>query len=71
MWIPNEFTFLKKCPMCEEWNELTVKGQDTLKKYMEWDLGERPIQDIPLPPKEREFLKTGYCFKCQKLLFEK
>ncbi len=27
------------------------------------------VQDIPLPPNQREFLKTGYCFECQKLLF--
>ena len=70
MQTPNEFTFLKQCPMCQEWNELTLKGKKVLEKYREWTLGKAFIQDIPLPANEREFLKTGYCNECQKLLFE-
>ena len=69
MQTPNELTFTKQCPMCQEWTELTVKGKKVLEKYKEWSLGECYIQDIPLSPNEREFLKSGYCMKCQKLLF--
>ena len=38
-------------------------------KYCEWRRGECYIQDTPLNACEREFLKTGMCRKCQKMIF--
>lgn len=38
--------------------------------YKKWRAGEIYIQDIGgLTPCEREFLKTGLCRKCQKMIF--
>lgn len=56
------------CPMCDSVNEITV--DDKLGAIIaKWQRGDCYIQDIPLPASEREFIKTGYCMDCQKLLF--
>ena len=59
----------KQCPMCGEWHfiELTPEMDEGLQRWFDGEF----IQDaLPmLNPMEREFIKTGYCPECQKLLF--
>ena len=62
-------TYIRKCPMCEETTSMDIEDYETNKAIQEWEKGNIFLQDIPLPPNKREFLKTGYCFECQKLLF--
>ena len=50
----------------ESFIELT---KEEYQKYQDWRNGDCYIQDIPLNAVEREFLKTGMCRKCQKMIF--
>ena len=61
-------TLERKCPMCGQVTEIKIPREleAAVDEYM---LGFGYIQDIPLPANEREFIKTGYCMSCQKLLF--
>lgn len=61
--------YVKKCPMCGELTSMEIDDKAIIKSISEWQKGNLYLQDIPLPPNKREFLKTGYCSKCQKLLF--
>ena len=58
------------CPMCHNGHyiELTNEQERRLWDYHNSDI---LIQEAfpELNVAEREFLKTGYCLKCQKLLF--
>ena len=58
------------CPMCGE-EEMLCITEDEYERYERWANGEGLIQDMlpTLDPAEREFLMSGYCFDCQKLLF--
>ena len=58
------------CPMCQEVHELLLTKEQT-DKYVHYLYGNEKIQEIfpELGPVEREYLKTGYCYKCQALLF--
>lgn len=56
------------CPMCRSINTIVI--DDSLEPAIErYIRGEGYIQDIPLPATQREFIKTGYCIDCQKMLF--
>ena len=65
-------TECRKCPMCGSVNELKLT-QDEAFNLLMYSFGDLNIQDaLPgLTPFEREFLKTGYCPKCQEILFGK
>ena len=58
----------RNCPMCGEY--YTMKNIDP-GKLCQYEAGNGYIQDIfaEFNPMEREFIKTGYCPKCQRLLF--
>ena len=58
----------RKCPMCGEY--YTMRNIDE-SKLCQYEAGNGYIQDIfpEFNPMEREFIKTGYCPKCQKRLF--
>ena len=59
----------KQCPMCRKTTHLEVPD-DIYQPYVTRYLaGFGYIQDIPLPADQREFIKTGYCMKCQEILF--
>ena len=55
------------CPMCHY--EHSIELDDAA--YKRFKFGEGLIQDLlpELDDFEREFMKTGYCPKCQELLF--
>ena len=57
----------RTCPMCGETHYIEVNED----KYYEYEFSRALIQDVfpELNPHEREFIKTGYCPKCQELLF--
>ena len=59
----------RECPMCRDYwtKELDVTVEKLEKFYEKADL----IQNIfpNLEPREREFIKTGYCYDCQSLIF--
>lgn len=57
------------CEMCGGRNEIELSEQEW-KQYRKWRAREIFIQDIKtLNRCEREFLKTGYCPKCQEMIF--
>ena len=58
----------RKCPMCGQITEINIADEleNSITRYM---LGIGYIQDIPLSANEREFIKTGFCMKCQDILF--
>jgi len=58
------------CPMCQEVRELLLTKEQT-DKYVRYLYGREKVQEVfsELGPVEREYLKTGYCYKCQALLF--
>lgn len=60
----------RKCPMCGRQTYLAL-SKEQAKEYLEYTIYSGLIQDkIPSVDKfGREFIKTGYCPKCQKLLF--
>lgn len=62
---------VKDCPMCNKTSSVILKDKevDGIKKY--WTYGNKNIQDA-LPntePAVREFIKSCYCKKCMKSLF--
>lgn len=67
-------TLEAKCPLCGEVTEIEINEQMEQELYdYEYDSEKSRmlIQDA-LPsfsPAQREFLKTGYCMECQKILF--
>jgi len=60
----------KRCPMCGRYFTMILTDEE-LESYEAYMDGDGKIQDcLPnLNPMEREFLKTGYCPECQKMLF--
>ena len=79
MWEDEEFVkddeddtypVYKVCPMCGKQHKLNL----TCSEYLDFDFKyphRIPIQEIfpNMSKMEREFLQTGYCPKCQELLF--
>ena len=66
----NVFYITKTCPMCSKDNTMVLNDAEA-KQYMNYICGDSLIQEA-LPefnPAEREFVKSGYCEDCQKLLF--
>jgi hypothetical protein len=59
----------RTCPMCRRLKKIEV-GNIYLGAILRYERGEGYIQDIPLPPAEREFIKTGYCMECQRKIFD-
>lgn len=62
---------VKDCPMCNKTSSVILKDKevDNIKNY--WTYGNKNIQDA-LPntePAVREFIKSCYCKKCMKTLF--
>ena len=57
----------KTCPMCNK--EYSIELND--KGYKKYKRGEGFVQDLfpELDAFEREFVKSGYCSKCQEMLF--
>lgn len=62
-------TIFRVCPLCGENTSLTFDDEKILRKIEQYERHEIYVQDIPIPANQREFLKTGYCLECQKLLF--
>ena len=62
-------TYYRECPMCRKVTSMDVKDEEINKQIEAWERRDIYLQEINLPANKREFLKTGYCFKCQKLLF--
>lgn len=56
----------KLCPMCGEGNVISVDVVD-YNKYCNGTLLQNAFPK--LNPMEREFVKSGYCPNCQRLLF--
>lgn len=60
---------VNECPMCGETFHMKL-NEDEAGQVLAYISGFGYIQDIQgLNPVEREFIKTGYCPGCQKLLF--
>jgi hypothetical protein len=61
--------FGHNCPMCGKYfeKELNVTREQMQRYYNREDLIQNILPD--LTPNEREFIKTGYCDKCQDILF--
>lgn len=58
------------CPMCEDTTSISFKEDEkTMNALDKYFNGEIYLQELPFKPDVREFLKTGYCLECQKLLF--
>ena len=67
---PHMLSITKNCPMCSKDYTLVLSDAEA-KQYMNYMCGDSLIQEA-LPefnPAEREFIKSGYCEDCQKLLF--
>lgn len=62
-------TYYRECPLCRQMTSMDISDEKINKQINEWEKGNIYLQEIELPPNKREFLKTGYCFECQKLLF--
>lgn len=60
----------RECPMCGSAWRMEL-GDDELRRYEEYLEGWGFIQELlpDLNRCEREFLKSGYCAECQKMLF--
>ena len=58
------------CLMCGETHTMTLTDEE-IKAYEEYVCNGGLIQELfpNMNPMEREFIKTGYCPKCQSLLF--
>lgn len=61
----------KLCPMCDEQHYIKLSNEQS-RKLWEHEHGEELIQEVfpELDEWEREFVKTGYCSKCQEYIFE-
>ena len=67
---PMALTVENTCPMCGDAHYLEL-DEDSSARFMAYLMGFGLIQEA-LPDysaTEREFCKTGYCPKCQNLLF--
>lgn len=60
---------VKRCFCCGRESSLEITDEIN-KRYIMYLNGVGYIQDIPLSADQREFLKTGMCFKCQELMFD-
>ena len=59
-------TLAKECPMCGAVTKITVDPV----QYKNWQDGTLLQDAFPtLTAEQRELVKTGYCHKCQKLIF--
>ncbi len=60
----------KLCPMCDEQHYIELSNEQA-RKLFEYEHGKGYIQEIfpEFNKAEREFLKTGYCPKCQEMIF--
>lgn len=60
----------QECSICNHITKMKLTECE-LEAYREYLKGDKLIQEcLPALNKvEREFLKSGYCIKCQKLLF--
>ena len=60
----------KSCPMCRTKSSILLSKEENL-KFSIYESGIGSVQEVfsELTPFEREFLKTGYCIKCQCILF--
>ena len=60
----------KQCPLCREQHYIELSNEQCRKLY-EYEQGDGLIQEkfSELGRVEREFLKTGYCKKCQAEIF--
>ena len=71
--MSNMYGYLNDCPMCGAVSTmaLTLEEANAVSLY-ESGMGVL-IQDVlpNLNPFEREFIKTGYCVKCQEQLFSR
>ena len=60
---------IKRCPICKEIHILEVEKE----RIMDYASGRKLIQEAFPDPDydkfEREFIKSGYCPKCQEMLF--
>lgn len=60
----------RQCPMCGKIDAKEIEIDD--EAWMHYCCyGTKPIQNYfpDLTPSEREYIKTGYCYKCQDILF--
>ena len=56
----------QQCPICGKEMEIPIDDN----AYKTWKAGTLIQNAFPaLSPAERETIKTGYCFKCQEILF--
>lgn len=61
----------RQCPLCQEEHGVLLSNEQ-FERYEECFVnGRQPIQNIlpELGVVEREFLITGYCYRCQTLIF--
>ena len=60
----------RKCPLCSEQHYMKLSNEQCRKLY-EYEHGDGLIQEkfSEFGKVEREFLKTGYCKKCQAEIF--
>ena len=61
----------KQCPMCGRFTKKILNTKATSQQITDYYYGRILIQDAfpDLSANEREFIKTGYCDKCQNILF--
>lgn len=65
-----KLTLIQECPMCRTAHSMQfteAEHDNVLLYYSGFGLIQNLLPD--LNPDEREFLVSGYCPKCQKLLF--
>lgn len=60
----------KQCPLCREQYHIELSNEQS-RKLFEYEHGKGYIQEVfpELDKFEREFVKTGYCSKCQEEIF--
>lgn len=60
-----------KCPMCGKVHKMDMTPDQSERYYKDYVRDRGLIQEIfpELNPVEREFIKSGYCPKCQEMLF--
>lgn len=61
---------IQQCPMCGETHYIELAEQEET-QYLLWQSGDKHIQEAfaNMTPCEREFIKSGYCPKCQEMIF--